>query len=357
MIPVKCLFWAFCFVSCSGVYASNGIFIGNGGDGMEIGGRLIMKDLFLANAHRNPYFGDKIDPQLPDLPGEATMEFDYPRELLARKLTDLNQVLPGFGDYVLASIKVYHWMLQDFPLSKIEDHEEIIVYPSSVHQVQIANRFQASIRIDQKAYQRLDDANRVALIIHEAVYSLVRPLPAGDGRSYQSSYVARDLVGLFFRAEFFKSPERHVLNRVSLSLNIPDFIFPLHELRRTPNWRISAEASGVTGASWTFPALAGNQELVDNSVRFICEKVRALEAEKKLYDLKVELEARPITLHLDSYMAPGSLAIPQMSVRIEPGFFAVGRVVRFPAGSETERCESDLVFQRERLIQDFNWMK
>lgn len=347
------------------VHASTGIFIGNGGDGVEVGNRLFVKDLFLAHAHENPYFGNEIDPGLPGLPDETTIEFGYPRELLARKLTDLNKALPGLGDYLLASMKVYHWKLQDLPLRKIVGPEQIVAYPAGLEQIQIANRFQFFIRIDRAAYARLDDANRVALLLHEAVFSLVRPFPVSDGRAYQSVHVVRDLVGLFFQPEFFEMSEIQTQLRISPTLNIPYLVLPLSDLRKSPTWQISAadEMVGSDGFGtittkevWRYPTFIKSMRDIDNSIRFICRQVRKQTGLKK-FDLTVEFDTRPAILRTEPYLPPGNFPVPQVSLRFEVVLQKDRLISHFTSDKQVAQCEQEMNAKKEWFIRELNWLQ
>ena len=213
-------------------FAGGGGFVGNGGEGVDYRGRLYLRDLFSQNLHLQPFIGFQTDPgmTMPELP------FDYPKELLARKLADLNQAAPGVGDYVLATMKAYTWSLQDFALTPITDDDPIAL-PEGATLVQLANRFRGVIRLHRASFERLDDANKTALLVHEAVYSLLFPRRAPDGSFFQSAYAAKEITGCFFNRSFLSKPTEAVFSFLS-TLDIPGPL-PLDVVRQKAVWNLS----------------------------------------------------------------------------------------------------------------------
>ncbi|RZA05006.1 MAG: hypothetical protein EOP11_13835 [Proteobacteria bacterium] len=114
------VFLASAFLLPSFAFASG--FVGNGGDGVEIVGKLYLHDLAEAGLHRDPYVGNKISPSIPAWP-RALDSLKLSHEPLLRKLSDLDQSYPGFADYLVATIKLYTWSLEEFELTPIPDPE------------------------------------------------------------------------------------------------------------------------------------------------------------------------------------------------------------------------------------------
>lgn len=225
-------------VSNPAIVFANG-FVGNGGDGVEFEGQVVVYDLFSFGAHKNPYFGAEKDPLLPELPSYKEMGFEYPKDLLQQKLTDLNSIAPGMGDYVLMTMKSYTWVLQDFPLTPIKRTDDPVILPIGSRLIQIANRLGMTIRIHKDTWGRLDDANKVALIVHESIFSLVRPTFAEGGYEIQSSRTAREIVGGFFEESLYHKNPSIVYGPLATRLSIPDIPIPLWELRKAPTWELS----------------------------------------------------------------------------------------------------------------------
>lgn len=149
-----------------------GTFFGNSGDGVDDGVHLYVRDLFESGTATQPYFGTISDPRFERQFNLA--HFQELRPLMARKLSDLNRAYDGLGDLLLQAIAMYHWEFTDLPLELIPDIEQVKL-PESVRRVQLANRLGGSILISRPSWSRLDLSNRVALILHEASYSLLVP--------------------------------------------------------------------------------------------------------------------------------------------------------------------------------------
>ncbi|MGE3261020.1 MAG: hypothetical protein AB7K68_04495 [Bacteriovoracia bacterium] len=232
---------AFLIFISSVAFAGGSGFVGNGGDGVEIEGRLYVRDLVMLGIHESPFVGESTDPRLPVFPTSRAMPFSFPRELLARKLTDLNRVAPGMGDFLLVSMKLYTWVLQDFPLTPINNPGDTVILPPGSKVVQIANRLGTTIRIHRESWNRLNDENKAALLIHEAVYSLVRPVREEGSKFFQPARTAQEITGAFFSSSFLSKDPARAYEALSNVLAIP---FPMRttvEWRQLPVWTIDYE--------------------------------------------------------------------------------------------------------------------
>ena len=139
------------------LFAQAHTFIGNGGEGVEFQGSIYVRDLFAMEIHQSPYIGAKTDSRLPIF---HSIQFNYPRELLARKLTDINQMAPGLGDFLMDALNIYSWTLEEFELRPITDTNDPIVLPPGAKLVQIANRLGNTIRIHRPSWERLTEIGR-----------------------------------------------------------------------------------------------------------------------------------------------------------------------------------------------------
>jgi hypothetical protein len=234
MFRIKLLF-ALLFISP--LLHANG-FVGNGGNGIQLGSKIFVYDLFILSAHTKPYFGNEIDETLPSLPSDEAFQFTYSKTLLKRKLTDLNRIAPGLGDYILMSMKSYNWVLVDTPLTSIKIAKGAIKLPAGARVLQIANRSDLIIRINRAVWQKLDDANKIALLIHEAVFSLLRPIPDDAGFMVQPADVAYKITGSFFTNSFYTSDPASVWQTLTYHLSIPERQIPLVALRQAKSWTL-----------------------------------------------------------------------------------------------------------------------
>ena len=302
---------------CDFARAGGSGFVGNGGDGVELNGQLYLRDLWSLGLEGSAFVGTAIDSKQPLPPDSSSISFVYPQDLLTRKIADLNRACPGVGDYVLGSIKSYAWVLEDFPLTPIQDSDDPLLLPPGARLVQIANRFGNTIRIHAASFARLDDVNKVALIIHEAVYSLITPissarLPA-DGTFAQPSYIARAITGSFFNSvSLAKSPE---LVLASLSgLAIPNVVLSIDTVRQKPSWLL--RYGYLTGGDNNPDEVQAGKIAVDfsrprsfQSLRevqaSVCAKVEAIRLHPGHHDFWIagDFQERPVTMSVRHYHA------------------------------------------------------
>jgi|GEM_PF-2591387 len=189
---------------------AGGHVIGNGGDGLILDHRLYLRDLVEADVEKNPYFGAASDPHLEKklrLLVWDQEKLPVEMKLLARKLTDLEKISPNLGEYVLEAILHYTWSPVSAPLETIPDPEIVLKTPENL--LQIANRLDTNIRIHRQSWLEMSVENRVALILHEALYSLLKPLCGFDQKlqeqsCLQSARKARSLTGELFTASTFE---------------------------------------------------------------------------------------------------------------------------------------------------------
>jgi hypothetical protein len=96
--------------------------------------------------------------------------------------------------YVLAAINYYQWTLVDVPLTTPIDRGSSV--DPGTPPVPLANRFQNGIRVQRQLWLKMDDANRVAMIIHEAFSSFLKTdwQLSGPDQEQQRSDKVRTLV-------------------------------------------------------------------------------------------------------------------------------------------------------------------
>lgn len=215
---------------------ANGYVIGNGGDAIYIDGRLYARDLVENGVESNPYFGELFDPSLTQIINHLDNKHKnlvYSRELLHRKLSDLNAIHPNLGHYIAMALSNYKWRLVNIPLATTASKGEIFLgLRKSL--VQIANRLDRDIRIHKQSWERLSSDQRIVILIHEAVFSLLKPT-CGDQYCFQSDRVARTITATFFDGENFVNTNPQAIASLYLSLlNIPT---GYHEdLQYQPKW-------------------------------------------------------------------------------------------------------------------------
>ncbi|KYG64792.1 hypothetical protein AZI86_11345 [Bdellovibrio bacteriovorus] len=198
------------------------VFVGSGGEGYESEGQIYTRDLYDYDLHKTPWFGNDRDPILEarlknwdqlDLSAEE-------RDLLLRKLTDLNARHPYLGDDIMMVLEYFRWSYSNEKLVLLEP-DEIRKPIDKTKRVSIANRFINSILVERNAFQKLDSKNKIALLLHEAIYSLTDIHYNEKGMAVVSVATARLITSTLFDKAALESASTANLfrNQLRLSLN------------------------------------------------------------------------------------------------------------------------------------------
>jgi len=188
---------------------------GNGGNAVLVDGKIYLLDLVEAGVQKAPYFKPLKDfrycqdnactvRKFNSAEGRFLARANYnlrakkfdseTTRLLAEKLLTLGSPV---RDELLLAVLMYQWRLTDLPLEEVKgiksplDLSQTIVY-------QLAYRRDTAILINRALWEQLDTANRVALVIHEVIYAMLRPMANGDGTFTQESWDARLITGDLF---------------------------------------------------------------------------------------------------------------------------------------------------------------
>lgn len=185
--------------------------VGSGGAGILENGQLHLLDLFEVGVTK-PMIDKSVVPDADLLEKSKAMPHfsDAESILFAQKLTELRRVSPRFANVLALAIEKYRWYLIETPLSLIR--EETPLDLSKVEMVQIANRLENRIRIYKPYWLQLSPENRVALIVHELVYSVQRPVPVASSPNIFAvdSIRVRSAVAWMFSEEFHLANEMQV---------------------------------------------------------------------------------------------------------------------------------------------------
>lgn len=199
---------------------------GHGGDGIKINGNLYLLDLAEAGVEKNPYFKNITPPEfiIEELVNKFHGHHDIPIDLVATKLAEISLIYPSLARHLLATIVKFDWVWVNHELINVKDEDSSLDYaPESLSQIAI--RRGITIRVSQTSWSLLDNGNKAALIIHEAVYALSVPrrynVALHNGEfAYewaQISHFVRDFVGYIFKGDFSKHREPLLK---SLALNV-----------------------------------------------------------------------------------------------------------------------------------------
>ena len=214
-------------------FAHAGTASGGGGTGIVLpNGKLVVLDLAEAGAENNPHI-PAIKPATNIL---ATLKktFRAPdvikNELLiplAAKLTEIDQVAHPAGVYMAAAMEAYEIRLVPYQLTLIDDVDS----PIANEKIQLAERKGNKFFISQPQWDKLDLANRLALITHELVYAF-QPAASEDDdieikKILATSAKARFLNSFFYLRDWQSGWEKRLAEelRVDKQDNIYSYLF------------------------------------------------------------------------------------------------------------------------------------
>lgn len=144
----------------------------------------------------------------------SVITIDEPFDVALPKLLDRLAAKSRFADVLRAT-------LDQMPLSswrsapgvvEIDDSEHAILLPSKCLLVQIAVRQGSSVFYDEWLFSRLDEQNRLALVLHELAYKIAKDRNLADSRS------ARDAVGVIMAADAWEQMSPWQLHKRLLPL-------------------------------------------------------------------------------------------------------------------------------------------
>ncbi len=195
------------------------LFIGNGGEVFRLGQTYFVRDLVEASVHHDPYFHCSLTSEIEaKLDLKKLDQIGIDKTLLAQKLCDLDFVYPGFSQVFVSSLNFHSWTLIDETLGQLPDDGPLLNLKFGARK-QLANRTLFNIRIQAQIWQQLNPENKIALIFHEVIFSLLK-FSCDDlecTTNTQSARVAREITGLLFsKATYFNNDSRLKLQTIML---------------------------------------------------------------------------------------------------------------------------------------------
>lgn len=262
------------------------VFVGNAGDIIRTSKGTFLLDLYEAGIHENPFFGSSIDPNLPSPPRRSQLRLDFSNDLLNRKLTDMNTLAPGLGDYALAAIKMYDWIFETDSAQRTAPAGKLTV-------TRIAERSGGTIRINEALWRELDEKNRIALVIHEAVSSLLRADLSPIGK--QSQRDVTEIIGWIFSEQKYLTNPAVLRKFIANRLQTPSGL-EVKQIRRKPVFELGVSGSDGFEQKWNAPTFEqiGTKEAgaIDAFIASACRAATSLASDPKTVR---HLEARIVT--------------------------------------------------------------
>lgn len=195
------------FFLTSAAFANPAPNIGVGGEGVLLETQIYSRDLYDYDLHLSPWIGPAASTELKAavVAWNPLQLSDFECELLARKLTDLNRYHNYLGEEIFEVLRFFSWRFTEAELG-LTYPDEARVLVSSDQRVPIVNRHLKDILIQRATFSRLDERNKVALIIHEAVHALLHSFE-GDIWTVGSMSEARQVTASFFDESNLRSPQ------------------------------------------------------------------------------------------------------------------------------------------------------
>ena len=294
------------------------VIVGNGGEGVMIDGRIYNRDLYDFDLHFFPWIGPTRDPEI-----ERALKDWNPlnlsvqqKDLLVRKLSDLENAEAHLGKVLALAFRVFSWRFTDGELVLIQPDQIRKVLDQS-QRVSIANRHGQTVLIQKMSFSLLNDENKIALLIHEIVYALMRTSHSFDGISESPSLATtRQIVAGFFSFENLKNPA--FVRFVSEEFQLPsplnaETVFPEDE-------RIAVSfLTGPLPHEEKTLALHSQEKYAMTKINQICdaafESVPKGTLEYKILFLE---KAAVRKLNWQPYKGRGDITHYQLSVSVEP---------------------------------------
>jgi hypothetical protein len=178
---------------------------GHGGYAVELHGKTYLMDFVENGLEQNPFIVPYtvVDAEiLRNVEAIFHNENASFKELLAKKLSEINEYSSDLAFSYMGGIMSYNWIFVDFDLKPTPDIDTIAQLPGAKY-IPLANRRQQTILVNKPTWDKLDDANKVGLILHELNYSLVVPvfdrLLVTNIDMRKASLKARELTSYFFQ--------------------------------------------------------------------------------------------------------------------------------------------------------------
>ena len=170
--------------------------VGNGGNGVFLEENFYVLDLVESDSHVQPFMKDPAVAFYYDRIKYALHAFQDPAlvRAVAQKITELGALDLIYTEALLRTFEAVRWNLVNYRLVLMP-----VITPVAAQLHQIAIRTSDNILIDQQYWNLLNIQNRVALLIHEANFILIRPSPIADDTAFQkSAFQSRLLTGYLF---------------------------------------------------------------------------------------------------------------------------------------------------------------
>lgn len=219
---------------------------GHGGHGVVQGNYIYLLDLYLSANYESPYY--EFENMETIFRRNLSKKFDHFDtkliDLLDAKLSQIYNIDAYFAVAIAESIKQFQWYFIDYDLEQV-NIENAMADLDQLKVVQIAVRSGKAIYINTQAWKQMNDKNKVALLIHEAVAGIQIPQIINGRLEIDPSHV-REVIAYLFQPEMDLNTLRAILEygfpftQSYMAIRYSDKILvnPYMQLERTKRPRI-----------------------------------------------------------------------------------------------------------------------
>lgn len=266
---------------------------GNHGEGVLFGGKIYLRDLYIQGQLEDIYVGTSENSQIAQrIAGFDRIDLsESQKKLIIRKLSDIEFLSPCLGKIISDLFYLYNWKWTREKFTTPPESEEVTHTPLD-QRVVVAKRYRSEILLQKDSWAKMPEAHQVALLIHEMIYSLVRPghKPVVPGAAYQDVTAVRALVSLFFsKPTAYSKSDLEVLSR-ELDVNSGVTCESLS--------RYNIQVQGISSISDSW-ALRSDSNL-ERDLKNICSKALAFSSE---FRTSLTVQRSPYSLQERRYKA------------------------------------------------------
>lgn len=297
----KKLFYLFILLSFQSL--SSTLFIGNGGELFEIDSKLVLRDFAEYNLFNQPHFecNDKSFPSVNKIDLIFFSKLRISKELLSQKLCDIQLISPKLELVIAGLINHHSWVLVDQELGLLPDDSPLFELKSR-KRLQLANRTLSTIRINKDLWFQLDESQKIGLIIHEMIYSLLKPFCIDQECNYkkQPARIARQITAMLFNKYTYSqlTEKENVKRSITQYLEIDDIANFTSEY----NFKITTSLIDQKGQAIYQLSTSEISELNEH-INHVCNLITTKESEEKKLKVHVSLYSKVFSISSFSYQS------------------------------------------------------
>lgn len=346
--------------------------VGNGGIAVQDGTKLYMLDLYERSIHNRPFYNPGVKPtkdvqeSMTKIFGMADMD-GVPVNRLIQKMSEVFAKNYDLGVKLTTALEKIDWRLVDSPLIPTDDVRTPL---EGLELKQVAIRLNNTVYISEALWAKLDADNKIALLLHEAAYFLVKPTEVVEGVKYtfQDATLARKLTGVLFTKRFaiegptfensgfafnkstFYKDAQTALSIVSLRISPPNSGFPLglrlKDIYDSDLGKYKSIAELVSAYSESF------QDGCEDAREYFTKKSSAPMIEVSLESYFSENSLRTT---FENYVLQNGTRQTYLSIVNTKNPYSNERQISIPRKNFTPECVKHLTNELRKVMEPYLW--